>query len=133
MRVYGRLPTYRRRPPLQLESSFLPIMASVPVMCGEALSYVQVPPPATVRAVKAAVKRALGVRKREQRLLLPSGALARDDDPWNGDVLKLCRALPSCSWCATPGAPSLCGACRRVSYCDKVCQTSDWRRHKLCC
>ena len=57
LRVYGRLPTYRRRPPLQLESSFLPIMASVPVMCGEALSYVQVPPPATVRAVKAAVKK----------------------------------------------------------------------------
>lgn len=43
-------------------------------------------------------------------------------------------APPSCAYCGTASAPSRCGGCRLVSYCDKLCQIAHFRQsHKLEC
>lgn len=39
-----------------------------------------------------------------------------------------------CGYCYANGALSLCGKCRKRSYCSKECQTSDWKAgHKHWC
>lgn len=44
------------------------------------------------------------------------------------------RAERRCACCSKVGAGSFCGSCERVAYCDKKCQTRDWkRRHKAQC
>jgi hypothetical protein len=40
----------------------------------------------------------------------------------------------SCAYCGNASAPSRCGGCRLVSYCDKLCQIAHFRQgHKLTC
>ncbi|KAL6069756.1 hypothetical protein QOT17_007327 [Balamuthia mandrillaris] len=39
-----------------------------------------------------------------------------------------------CGSCeAVLSTPKWCGACRNVAYCDRTCQSRDWKTHKLAC
>ncbi|KAG2374513.1 hypothetical protein C9374_010797 [Naegleria lovaniensis] len=38
-----------------------------------------------------------------------------------------------CQYCATYGAKSRCGGCRKVCYCSMECQRADWSLHKSSC
>ena len=39
-----------------------------------------------------------------------------------------------CEYCgATELTLKLCSACKRIRYCSKQCQTTDWKRHKRSC
>ena len=96
---------------------------------------VGVPVGASIRDVKIKVKRTYGIPRREQNLVLPSGALAPDSFvvcPLSDD-LGFVRALPQCRACSAEAASRLCGRCRSTSYCGDACRRRDWKRHKTEC
>ena len=52
----------------------------------------------------------------------------------------MCSAKPHMRRCAlcdkmdSEAAPhKKCVGCKRVAYCDRVCQKADWKRHKVHC
>jgi hypothetical protein len=60
----------------------------------------------------------------------------RIDDPKSlakfGEVEKI---VDMCHYCCKGNAKSVCSRCKRAQYCDKNCQTNDWKlyKHKLIC
>lgn len=39
----------------------------------------------------------------------------------------------NCEFCKKDNVNSLCGRCKRVAYCDGICQKAHWAKHKLLC
>eukprot|EP01083_Nonionella_stella_P073740 199599_1 len=38
-----------------------------------------------------------------------------------------------CNHCSQPSVSSRCGACKKVYYCNQICQRNDWKKHKKQC
>jgi hypothetical protein len=38
-----------------------------------------------------------------------------------------------CNTCGEPDATARCGSCKDISYCNRVCQKADWKKHKKEC
>lgn len=57
-----------------------------------------------------------------------------DAYPFNaGDIASVPSVSPLCALCGFKGE-LVCGACRRVRYCSRICQGEDWKLgHRLTC
>ena len=102
---------------------------------------------ATVQSLHHAIKGKLGIRKREQRLLVgiapcrPFELLKDLDVPLAGGVVTMIRGRRHlrCFSCGARGLfgmlPKLksCARCMDTYYCDSSCQRKDWPRHRLHC
>jgi len=47
----------------------------------------------------------------------------------------LAKQMKICAFCAkfTQAVENICSGCKAVSYCNRACQTSDWKLHKITC
>lgn len=67
------------------------------------------------------------------RMAMDGKPVIRVDDPativMRGYIPNMCR------YCGKPNADKSCGRCKNALYCDKMCQTLDWKKlkHKLIC
>ncbi len=59
----------------------------------------------------------------------------RIDDPKTLVKIGEEKIVDMCRYCGKENAKSVCSRCKRAQYCDKNCQTSDWKlyKHKLIC
>ena len=101
----------------------------------------------TVHVLQHAIKGKLGIRKREQRLLVgiapcrPFELLKDLDVPLAGGVVTMIRGRRHlrCFSCGAGGLfgmlPKLksCARCMDTCYCDSSCRRKDWPRHRLHC
>ncbi len=82
--------------------------------------------------------------KRKQAVLLfgyntmevGSRGLGCSNDVWSVSVSRKGLAVNVCEKCRTvsPGSTMhLCGACKKVRYCNSTCQKADWKKHKKIC
>ncbi len=97
------------------------------------LAVFQLPFPVLTRDVQREIKRELGVRIRDQRLLAglvelpPSTVLPSEDDC---GPITLLRVKRRCHVCGRRRRLWKCAACWSTYYCGPRCQRLDWRRHK---
>jgi ubiquitin carboxyl-terminal hydrolase 4/11 len=54
-------------------------------------------------------------------------------DHFSTSATKETTTPGECSACAAVGATMKCGSCRKVCYCNRTCQNTDWKRHKPEC
>ncbi len=97
------------------------------------LAVFRLPSPALTRDLQRQIKRELGVRVRDQQLLVglielpPSAVLPSEDDC---GPITLLRVKRRCYGCDKNRPLRKCAACLSVYYCGQTCQRIDWKRHK---
>ena len=100
------------------------------------LCELSMPTSTTFWDLKRAIKAALGIQKREQKLLVGLDAV---DLRWSlvralrasHCCVTLVRASAQCQHCGT-GAVRLkrCSGCNGAYYCSPACHQIDWQRHR---
>jgi hypothetical protein len=60
--------------------------------------------------------------------------LSADTKDWFAFQQKINNQLHTkCATCSRPGCFEKCARCKKIYYCGKTCQRSDWPHHKLSC
>ena len=94
------------------------------------------PASATFWNLKQWIKIALGIRKREQRLLVgldwtdPRGSLGAVFPHAQKCCVTLVRAPVHCQRCGADADLKRCAGCNDAYYCGWSCQTADWQQHR---